>query len=48
MREVAHPKEMKLWPVFMDGSSNSEGSGVGTVLISPQGDEMKLVVRLHF
>lgn len=32
--------------VFMDGLTNSEGTGVGVVMISPQGEEIKLTVRL--
>lgn len=32
----------------MNGSSTNEGSGVGLALISPQGEEIKLVVWLHF
>lgn len=34
--------------IFVDGSANNEGSGVGAILISPQGEEIKLVVRLQF
>lgn len=46
--EAAHSKETESWLVFVDGSSNSEGSRVGVVLISTQGDEIKLVVQLYF
>ncbi|XP_075492466.1 uncharacterized protein LOC142530518 [Primulina tabacum] len=36
------------WKVYVDGSSSKEGSGVGVVLISPAGKEVKLAVRLDF
>lgn len=34
--------------VFVDGSANNEGTSVGVVLISPQGEETKLNVSLQF
>lgn len=34
--------------LFMNGSMNSEGSGVRVVLISPQEEETKLVMHLQF
>lgn len=34
--------------IFIDGSTNNECNGVEVVLISPQGEETKLVVRLQF
>ncbi|XP_073119647.1 uncharacterized protein [Henckelia pumila] len=37
-----------LWKVYVDGSSNNEGCGVGVFLISPRGDEIILAVRLDF
>ncbi|XP_073041974.1 uncharacterized protein [Primulina eburnea] len=36
------------WKVYVDGSSSKDGSGVGVVLISPAGEEVKLAVRLDF
>lgn len=38
----------ELWMLFLDGSANSEGSGVGEILVSPQGEETKLTVWLQF
>ena len=32
----------------MDGSANHQGSGVGVLVISPQGDILQLAVRLNF
>lgn len=34
--------------MYVDGSSTMDGSGIGILLISPQGDEIKLAVQLHF
>lgn len=34
--------------VFLDESANNEGSGEEVILISPQGEENKLVVQLQF
>ncbi|XP_075473962.1 uncharacterized protein LOC142505021 [Primulina tabacum] len=36
------------WKVYVDGSAAKDGSGVGVVLISPTGEEVKLAVRLDF
>lgn len=44
---IVRREEQELWMVFLDGLANSKGSGVGVVLISPQGEETKLaIVRL--
>ena len=32
----------------MDGSSNRQAGGTGVVLRSPDGDEIKCMIRLHF
>lgn len=34
--------------VFVDDSSTRQGNGVCILLISPQGDEIKMVVQLSF
>jgi hypothetical protein len=36
------------WTLYVDGSHNSNGSGVGAVLISPEGDQIKRSTRLDF
>jgi ribonuclease HI len=36
------------WELFVDGASNSKGSGVGIVLVSPEGLVLKQVVWLKF
>ncbi|XP_073137842.1 uncharacterized protein [Henckelia pumila] len=48
LAETKHMEEQGLWKVYVDGSSNSEGCGVGVLLISPHGDEIRLAVRLDF
>lgn len=34
--------------VFIDGSTNSKGNGMGVILISPEGEETKLAKWLQF
>ncbi|XP_075481101.1 uncharacterized protein LOC142521805 [Primulina tabacum] len=48
LAETLHVEMEDLWKVYVDGSSTNEGIGVGVLLISPKGDELKLVVRLDF
>ncbi|XP_073129182.1 uncharacterized protein [Henckelia pumila] len=48
LAETKHMEGQGLWKVYVDGSSNSEGCGVGVLLISPQGDDIRLAVRLDF
>jgi ribonuclease HI len=31
-----------------DGSKRAEGAGAGVILISPQGDKMKYILRMTF
>jgi ribonuclease HI len=38
----------KKWELFVDGASNSKGSGAGIVLISPEGLTLEQAVRLKF
>ena len=39
---------MKGWKLYIDGASNSRGSGLGIVLFAPQGQMMELAIRLGF
>ncbi|XP_073025051.1 uncharacterized protein [Primulina eburnea] len=48
LTETAHQENEDPWKVYVDGSSSKQGSGVGVVLISPAGKEVKLAVRLDF
>ena len=36
------------WTMYFDGSKRVEGAGAGVVLISPQGDKLRYVLRLNF
>jgi ribonuclease HI len=36
------------WTIFVDGSKWVSGAGAGVVLVSPQGDRMRYVLRMHF
>ncbi|GKA20726.1 reverse transcriptase domain-containing protein [Tanacetum coccineum] len=40
--------DMERWTLFIDGVSNSKGSGAGLVLISPSGVEFTYALRLNF
>ncbi|XP_073120616.1 uncharacterized protein [Henckelia pumila] len=48
LTETIQLKNEDPWKVYVDGSSSIEGSGVGVVLISPTGEEIKLAVKLDF
>ncbi|XP_070675628.1 uncharacterized protein [Malus domestica] len=41
------PSEIK-WELYVDGSSNQVGVGVGIILISPEGIDLECSVRLDF
>ena len=36
------------WESFLDGASNSKGSGAGIVLVSPKGLVLEQAIRLKF
>jgi ribonuclease HI len=36
------------WTIFVDGSKRVSGAGAGVVLVSPQGDKMRYVLRMCF
>ncbi|XP_074560659.1 uncharacterized protein LOC141816830 [Curcuma longa] len=46
--EMPEGEPEQTWKVYVDGSSNRQGSGVGVVLISPQEEEIRLSIRLSF
>ncbi|XP_073061787.1 uncharacterized protein [Primulina eburnea] len=48
LAETVHQENENPWKVYVDGSSSKDGSGVGVLLISPAGEEVKLAVRLDF
>jgi ribonuclease HI len=37
-----------VWTIYFDGSKRIQGAGAGVVLISPQGDKLKYVLRMSF
>jgi ribonuclease HI len=39
---------VEVWTMYYDGSKRVEDAGVGVVLISPQGDKLKSVLRMSF
>jgi ribonuclease HI len=41
------PDLSNTWTIYVDGSSVS-GAGAGMVLVSPQGDKMRYVLRMRF
>ena len=36
------------WRLFFDGTSNSSGAGIGTVLVSPEGNHYPDAAKLRF
>ncbi|KAK9050039.1 hypothetical protein SSX86_030992 [Deinandra increscens subsp. villosa] len=44
---VPEPTE-RIWILHTDGSSNSDGSGAGLILKSPEGDELTYAIRFGF
>jgi hypothetical protein len=36
------------WTIYVDGSKCISGAGAGVVLVSPQGDKMRYVLRMRF
>ncbi|XP_074587632.1 uncharacterized protein LOC141843477 [Curcuma longa] len=48
LTEIPEGEAEQIWKVYVDGSSNRQGSGIGVVLISPQEEEIRLSIRLSF
>jgi hypothetical protein len=36
------------WTIYVDGSKRVSGAGAGVVLVSPQGDKMRYILRMRF
>jgi ribonuclease HI len=36
------------WTIYVDGSKRISGAGARVVLVSPQGNKMRYVLRMHF
>ena len=48
VNHVSSIQHMEGWRLYIDGASNSRGSGLGVVLSAPQGQMMELAIRLGF
>ncbi|XP_042441363.1 uncharacterized protein LOC122026701 [Zingiber officinale] len=48
LTEVHQTSPEEMWKIYVDGSANHHGSGVGVLVISPQGDILQVAVRLNF
>jgi ribonuclease HI len=48
VNHVSSIQHMEGWRLYIDGASNSRGSGLGVVLLAPQGQMMELAIRLGF
>ncbi|XP_075515309.1 uncharacterized protein LOC142549950 [Primulina tabacum] len=46
LSEMIQPEEEEVWRVFVDGTSSLVGCGVGVVIISPPGENIKLALRI--
>ncbi|XP_075486336.1 uncharacterized protein LOC142525939 [Primulina tabacum] len=46
LTEMIQPTEEKVWRVFVDGTSNLSGCGVGVVIVAPFGEKIKLALRI--
>jgi hypothetical protein len=40
--------QAECWPIYFDGSVMKTGAGAGLLFISPLGEHMRYVVRIHF
>lgn len=48
MAETSGEKKKEVWKVFVDGLATKQGGRFWVMLISPQGDEIYLVIQLNF
>jgi ribonuclease HI len=47
--QMPPPKELpEHWIMYFDGALNLEGIGIGVLLISPQGEQLKYVLQIHY
>jgi hypothetical protein len=46
LQNTGPPDSLSVWTMYFDGSKRVEGAGV--VLMSPQGDKLKYVLRMSF
>jgi ribonuclease HI len=48
LQNTGPPDLSSVWTMYFDGSKRIQGAGAGIVLISPQGDKLKYVLRMSF
>jgi hypothetical protein len=48
LQNTGPPDLSSVWTMYFDGSKRIQGAGAGVVLISPQGDKLKYVLRMCF
>jgi hypothetical protein len=48
LQNIGPPDLSSVWRMYFDESKRVEGAGAGVVLISPQGDKLKYVLRMSF
>jgi hypothetical protein len=48
LQNTGPPDLSSVWTMYFDGSKRVQGVGAGVVLISPQGDKLKYVLRMSF
>jgi ribonuclease HI len=48
LQNTGSPDLSGIWTMYFDGSKRFQGAGAGVVLISPQGDTLKYVLRMSF
>jgi ribonuclease HI len=48
LQSIGPPDLSSVWTMYFDGSKRIQGAGAGVVLISPQGDKLKYVLRMSF
>jgi ribonuclease HI len=48
LQNMGPPDLSSTWHINFDGSKRVEGAGAGVILVSPQGDKMKYILRMTF
>jgi ribonuclease HI len=48
LQNTGPPDLLSVWTMYFDGSKRIQDAGAGVVLISPQGDKLKYVLRMSF
>jgi ribonuclease HI len=48
LQSTGPPDLSSVWTMYFDGSKRIQGAGAGVVLISPQGDKLKYILRMSF